>query len=103
MTIELNQKQLASCDDWAADDRLWTTQETVAFNLKTFARVILRDCRNPLHARVGGTPEPHEIGSSCMAESLSETVSPTEKLVTCKGQPEPHMRIHACREPIVED
>jgi hypothetical protein len=33
---------------------------------------------------------------------LPETVSSTEKLVTCKGQPMPHIRIHACREPIVE-
>ena len=28
--------------EWAADDRLWTTQETVEFNLRTFARVILK-------------------------------------------------------------
>jgi hypothetical protein len=37
-----------------------------------------------------------------VAPNLPEAVSPTEKLVTCKGQPEPHIRIHACREPIVE-
>ena len=36
------------------------------------------------------------------ATKLPEIVSPTEQLVTCKGQPEPHIRIHACREPIVE-
>jgi hypothetical protein len=28
--------------EWAADDRLWTTQDTVEFNLRTFARVILK-------------------------------------------------------------
>jgi hypothetical protein len=27
--------------EWAADDRLWTTQETVAFNLRAFARMLL--------------------------------------------------------------
>jgi hypothetical protein len=37
-----------------------------------------------------------------VAPSLPENISTTEKLVTCKGQPEPHIRIHACREPIVE-
>lgn len=32
-------KKLA--DEWAKDDRLWTTQETVAFNLATFGRKVL--------------------------------------------------------------
>jgi len=27
--------------EWAKDDRLWTTQETVAFNLETFGRCVL--------------------------------------------------------------
>lgn len=27
---------------WAADDRLWTTQETVEFNLRVFARAVLK-------------------------------------------------------------
>jgi hypothetical protein len=39
--IELNAEQLREVERWAADDSLWTTQETVAFNLKIFARVIL--------------------------------------------------------------
>jgi hypothetical protein len=33
------QEQIAK--QWAADDRLWTTQETVAFNLRVFARAII--------------------------------------------------------------
>lgn len=32
--------ELAS--EWAKDDRLWTTQETVAFNLTTFGRAVLQ-------------------------------------------------------------
>lgn len=39
--ISLNATQEAAVHDWAADDRLWTTQETVEFNLRLFARVIL--------------------------------------------------------------
>jgi len=39
--IPLNDAQEAIVKEWAADDRLWTTQETVEFNLRTFARVIL--------------------------------------------------------------
>jgi hypothetical protein len=37
----LTAQQLAAAKQWAADDRLWTTQETVEFNLRTFARVVL--------------------------------------------------------------
>lgn len=32
--------------EWAADDRLWTTQETVEFNLRTFVRTILAPAQN---------------------------------------------------------
>lgn len=39
--IPLNDEQVRAAKDWAADDRLWTTQETVEFNLRTFARKIL--------------------------------------------------------------
>jgi hypothetical protein len=39
--IPLNEAQAQAAQEWAADDRLWTTQETVEFNLRTFARVIL--------------------------------------------------------------
>ena len=37
----LNPEQLRAVKQWAADDRLWTTPDTVAFNLAVFARVIL--------------------------------------------------------------
>jgi hypothetical protein len=40
--IPLNAKQKEEAKVWAADDRLWTTQETVEINLLTFARVILK-------------------------------------------------------------
>ena len=39
--IPLNTVQDSAIKEWSADDRLWTTQETVEFNLRTFARVIL--------------------------------------------------------------
>lgn len=39
--IPLNEPQLDAANQWAADDRLWTTQETVQINLRTFARKIL--------------------------------------------------------------
>jgi hypothetical protein len=40
--IPLSQSRQALIKEWAADDRLWTTQETVALNLETFARAILK-------------------------------------------------------------
>jgi len=39
--IPLTDAQESSVKEWAADDRLWTTQETVEFNLRTFARTIM--------------------------------------------------------------
>jgi hypothetical protein len=39
--IALNAAQEHDIKRWAADDRLWTTQETVEFNLRTVARKIL--------------------------------------------------------------
>jgi len=39
--IVLNAAQERAVKEWAADDRLWTTQETVEFNLRTFARAIM--------------------------------------------------------------
>lgn len=39
--IRLSDEQEAAVKLWGADDRLWTTQETVEFNLRTFARVAL--------------------------------------------------------------
>jgi len=41
--IPLNRAQGWLITQWAADDRLWTTQETVALNLETFARAILKE------------------------------------------------------------
>lgn len=40
--IALNDAQESLVKSWAADDRLWTTQETVEFNLRTFTRSILK-------------------------------------------------------------
>ncbi len=38
---ELTEKQEEMIKDWAADDRLWTNQEIVEFNLRVFARFII--------------------------------------------------------------
>jgi len=39
--VQLSNAQEALAKQWAADDRLWTTQETVEFNLRVFARAVL--------------------------------------------------------------
>lgn len=41
--IPLNAQQEQAIKGWAADDRLWWTPEDVQFNLRTFARVILKE------------------------------------------------------------
>ena len=51
--IPLSDDQQAAVKEWAADDRLWTTQETVEFNLRTFARLILKSAGDAARARVG--------------------------------------------------
>lgn len=48
--IPLNAAQEDAAKTWAADDRLWTTQETVEFNLRTFARTILKAQSEPQDA-----------------------------------------------------
>jgi predicted DNA-binding ribbon-helix-helix protein len=58
--ISLNAEQERAVKEWAADDRLWTTQETVEFNLRTFGRVILR--------ALSGRPTTSEENGRCQAE-----------------------------------
>jgi hypothetical protein len=48
MPIALSREQEAEIKQWAADDRLWTTQETVEFNLRTFARAMIHAARSPM-------------------------------------------------------
>lgn len=52
ITLSAAQERVAK--DWAADDRLWTTQETVEFNLRTFARKVLAEAAPP-------APKPSEL------------------------------------------
>jgi len=40
--IPLSREQIKAVQDWAADDRLWSTKGTTEFNLYTFARLILK-------------------------------------------------------------
>lgn len=58
--IPLNAAQERAVQEWAADDRLWTTQETVEFNLRVFARVILREVNRlePINQSASDRVEP---------------------------------------------
>ena len=57
----LNTAQVRAAKEWAADDRLWTTQETVEFNLQTFARAILTaDRTEPIKAVLENRAQPME-------------------------------------------
>jgi hypothetical protein len=46
--IALNDAQIKAAQAWAADHRLWTTQETVEFNLQIFARLVLAETTSEL-------------------------------------------------------
>jgi hypothetical protein len=45
--IPLNEAQEQAAREWAADGRLWTTQDTVEVNLRTFGRVVLKASASP--------------------------------------------------------
>jgi hypothetical protein len=47
--LELTQEQESLVRLWAKDDRLWTTQDTVEFNLRVFTRAILTSDRKTKH------------------------------------------------------
>jgi hypothetical protein len=56
--VALTSEQEKLADTWAADDGLWTMQETVAFNLRTFARaVILESTRHAQEPMSCGHPK----------------------------------------------
>jgi hypothetical protein len=69
--IPLDAEQEQAIKQWAADDRLWMTQETVEFNLRTFARVILRrHAADVSESNFAGRPD----GAALLApQSLKET------------------------------
>lgn len=63
--IPLSENQKRAIQQWAADDRLWTTQETVALNLETFARLILKlsssvEAAQPSENQVSYGKDPYE-------------------------------------------
>lgn len=66
--IRLNERQRKTIADWAADDRLWTTQETATINLATFARTILRDA----------FPEPAPICNTQNSAECNRTYTQSE-------------------------
>jgi hypothetical protein len=86
--IPLNDWQERAIKQWAADDRLWTTQETVEFNLRMFARTILATATFKIFddepvsdpARILTTEGSQTLGSATRTSSSSALakVSPTE-------------------------
>lgn len=62
--IPLNAAQEQAVKEWAADDRLWTTQDTVEVNLRTFARVILRHSDRPQPIGLAGNHRAQPIAEA---------------------------------------
>ncbi len=79
--IPLNEAQERAAKEWAADDRLWTTQETVETNLRTFARVILKALSEP-----PPSPAAHRAELVAEAKTLREFFRVIES-TTLQGQP----------------
>ncbi len=80
--IQLNPEQERQVRLWAADDRLWTTQETVEFNLRTFARTIL----NSFYESHSPDGDGHEKGSVVAGEPRTpEIPSALPKAVEALG------------------
>ena len=74
--IPLTEEQEREAKEWAADDRLWTTRETVEFNLRTFARKILSLCP-PALARQRHA-EAEKAGRFCYLEGWNDVVHDRE-------------------------
>jgi hypothetical protein len=55
-----------------------------------------KQCRNPNHALVDGSPHPHEIGSSCMA-TLEQVADVVLAYRPKSKQPKPRKRKKAKR------
>ena len=79
--LPLRPSQEEAVKSWAADDRLWTTQETVEINLRTFARVVLKhehelDRLEPITKTIIHSPQPiarvspHETETPSGAEHI---------------------------------
>lgn len=83
--IPLSKAQEKSVKEWAADDRLWTTQEAVEFNLRTFARVVLKESESCLDARkyFKACNECKPVmccsGRECGCQGMPVDFEPTEK------------------------
>ena len=74
--IPLTEEQEREAKEWAADDRLWTTRETVEFNLRTFVRKILSLCP-PALARQRHA-EAEKAGRFCYLEGWNDVVHDRE-------------------------
>jgi hypothetical protein len=79
---------------WAADDRLWTTQETVEHNLRIFARLMLRDRPEPINAPTKNSPQP-------IAES-AEPLKADPRLEPCRHSLD-YRNCAECDEPLKAD
>lgn len=77
--IPLSRAQIKAVQDFAADDRLWSTKETTEFNLFTFARLILK-----LQDALLAPPAPREVtldDASLAAGDDDTTVVPAPREV----------------------
>lgn len=83
LPIPLNTEQEKAAKQWAADDQLWTTQETVEFNLRTFARVILSS------SPAGHPPAPQEApmwsATTLDYDALDPGIRETVRLLNAAG------------------
>lgn len=70
--IHLTTAQRDAAKTWAADDRLWTTQETVELNLLTFARVVLSGLPSDSATGDAVTPPSSNHRSAAVAGKISD-------------------------------
>jgi len=89
--IRLPDAQEQAVREWAADDRLWTTQEMVEFNLRVFARKILQLGQQAAPAPSWQPMETMpEVGQVivCWSDDTYDTIGKAEYL-ECVGFGEP--------------
>jgi hypothetical protein len=86
--IPLNAEQEQAAKAWAADDRLWTTQDTVEFNLRTFARVVLASHQEEI-ARLDQRRRELETANGEISEELSLKIdAQAEQIATLQAEKE---------------
>lgn len=89
--IPLSREMITAVQDWAADDRLWSTKETTEFNLYTFARLMLKLQAAALRGVARGETPTNDHGAELAAvptipQSLSDyRQATTEERAMARG------------------